>query len=75
MLQLPKTPIAGDAIKKDGEMEEERVLTVKIRKLKDRYAVTIDGGEGILVDEDYYQPRTSEEVGKLIEMWLNGFDL
>jgi hypothetical protein len=56
------------------KMEEERVLTVKIRKLKDRYAVTIDGGEGVVVDEDYYQPRTSEEVGKLIEMWLNGFD-
>jgi hypothetical protein len=55
-------------------MEEERVLTVKIKKLKDRYAVTIDGGEGLLVDEDYYQPRTSEEVGKLVEMWLNGFD-
>ncbi len=55
-------------------MEEDRVLTVKIKKLKDRYAVTIDGGEGILVDEDYYQPRTSEEVGKLVEMWLNGFD-
>ncbi len=55
-------------------MEEERVVVVKIRKLEDRYAVTIDGGEGIVVDEDYYQPRTSEEVGKLIEMWLNGFD-
>ena len=55
-------------------MEEERVLTVKIRKLKDRYAVTIDGGEGLLVDDDYYQPRTSEEVGKLVEMWLNGFE-
>ncbi|UCF98281.1 MAG: hypothetical protein JSV89_01800 [Spirochaetaceae bacterium] len=55
-------------------MEEDRVLTVKIKKLEDRYAVTIDGGEGILVDEDYYQPRTSEEVGKLVEMWLDGFD-
>ena len=59
---------------RDDEMEEERVLTVKIRKLKDRYAVTIDGGEGLLVDDDYYQPRTSEEVGKLVEMWLNGFE-
>ena len=58
----------GDAV------EEERVVVVKIRKLKDRYAVTIDGGEGIVVDEDYYQPRTTEEVGKLIELWLNGFD-
>jgi len=55
-------------------VEEERVVVVKIRKLKDRYAVTIDGGEGIVVDEDYYQPRTTEEVGKLIELWLNGFD-
>jgi hypothetical protein len=56
------------------EMEEERVLTVKIRKLADRYAVTMDGGEGVVVDEDYYQPRTSEEVGKLIELWLNGLE-
>jgi hypothetical protein len=60
--------MGGDA------MGEERVVVVTIRKLEDRYAVTIDGGEGIVVDEDYYQPRTSEEVGKLIEMWLNGFD-
>jgi len=55
-------------------MEEERVVTVTIKKLPDRYKVTIDGGEGIVVDEDYYQPRTAEEVGKLVEMWLNGFD-
>jgi hypothetical protein len=55
-------------------MEEERVVVVKIRKLVDRYSVTIDGGEGIVVDEDYYQPRTAEEVGKLVELWLNGFD-
>ena len=55
-------------------MEEDRVVTVTIKKLKDRYSVRIDGGEGIVVDEDYYQPRTSEEVGKLIEMWLNGFE-
>jgi hypothetical protein len=72
MLQ-PETLISP-SWKRDEVMEEDRVLTVKIKKLKDRYAVTIDGGEGILVDEDYYQPRTSEEVGKLIEMWLNGFD-
>ncbi len=55
-------------------MEGNRVITVRIEKLKDRYSVTIDGGEGVVVDEDYYQPRTSEEVGKLIELWLNGFD-
>ncbi len=55
-------------------MEEERVLVVKIRKLPDRYKVTVDGGEGIVVDEDYYQPRTAEEVGKLVELWLNGFE-
>jgi hypothetical protein len=58
----------------DEGMEEDRVITVRIQKLKDRYAVTVDGGEGIVVDDDYYQPRTSEEVGKLIELWLDGFD-
>ena len=53
-------------------MEERRVFTVTIEKLPDRYSVRIDGGEGVVLDEDYYQPRTSEEVGKLIELWLNG---
>jgi hypothetical protein len=55
-------------------MDEGRVLTVTIRKLADRYKVTVDGGEGVVVDEDYYQPRTSEEVGKLVELWLDGFE-
>lgn len=55
-------------------MEEHRVYTIKIEKLPDRYSVQIDGGEGVVLDEDYYQPRTSEEVGKLIELWLNGLE-
>jgi hypothetical protein len=56
------------------EAKMERVLTVKIRKLQDRYSVTIDGGEGLIVDDDYYQPRSAEEVGKIVEMCIDNFD-
>jgi hypothetical protein len=54
-------------------MEEGQVLTVRIRKLKDRYAVTVETGEGVAVDEEYYQPKDSEEVGKLVEMLITNF--
>ena len=55
-------------------MDEDQVMMVRIRKVDGRYGVTIDTGEGIVLEEGYYKPQTSAEVGKLIEMWLDGLE-
>ena len=34
----------------------------------------LNGGEGLLVDDDSYQPRTSEEVGRVVELHLDNFE-
>lgn len=54
-------------------MEDEQGITIEIRKLEDGFAVTIDAPDGVVVDEDYYKPKTVEEVANLIEVWLHSF--
>jgi hypothetical protein len=53
--------------------EDPVILVVTIRKRKEGYAVTIVGENGVAVDGEYYQPKNAEEVGKLVEIVLNGF--
>ena len=64
----PQVDIGGTVVEKD------QVVLVKIRKLNGKYGVTIDTGEGVVLEEEYYQPESSEEVGRLIQMWLDGLE-
>ncbi len=54
--------------------EEEQVVHVRITKRAEGYGVTIDTGEGVVLEPEYYQPRSAEEVGKIVQMWLEGLE-
>ncbi len=55
-------------------MEEGTVVQVRISKLDGSYGVTIDTGEGVVLEPEYYQPRTAEEVGRIVQLWLEGLE-